>query len=109
VKQHSQYALHVGAIPGAIPPLLGWTAGTGRIDEAGIILFAVLFLWQIPHFAAITLFRKTDYANAGLVVAEIELDSEAEAFVRPPWIGVEVSADPRYYNVSLIDLPYTRW
>lgn len=68
LKQHSHYALHVGAIPGAIPPLLGWTAGTGRIDAAGIVLFAVLFLWQIPHFVAITLFRKTDYARAGLVV-----------------------------------------
>jgi protoheme IX farnesyltransferase len=68
LKQHSQYALHVGAIPGAIPPLLGWTAGTGRIDAAGVVLFAILFLWQIPHFVAIALFRKADYARAGLVV-----------------------------------------
>lgn len=68
MKQHSQYALHVGAIPGAIPPLLGWTAGTGRIDAAGVVLFAILFLWQIPHFVAIALFRRADYARAGLVV-----------------------------------------
>lgn len=68
LKQHSQYALHVGAIPGAIPPLLGWTAGTGRIDAAGAVLFAILFLWQIPHFVAIALFRRADYARAGLVV-----------------------------------------
>jgi protoheme IX farnesyltransferase len=68
MKRHSAYALHVGAIPGAIPPLLGWTAGTGRIDAAGLVLFAVLFLWQIPHFVAIALFRKADYARAGLVV-----------------------------------------
>jgi protoheme IX farnesyltransferase len=68
LKQHSHWALHVGAIPGAIPPLLGWTAGTGRIDVAGAVLFALLFLWQIPHFVAITLFRKADYARAGLVV-----------------------------------------
>jgi len=57
-------------------------------------------VWEIDEFHG---------ANAGLVVAEIELDSEAEAFTRPPWIGAEVSADPRYYNVCLIDLPYTRW
>jgi protoheme IX farnesyltransferase len=44
LKQHSQYALHVGAIPGAIPPLLGWTAGTARIDAAGVVLFSILFL-----------------------------------------------------------------
>jgi heme o synthase len=68
LKQHSHWALHVGAIPGAIPPLLGWTAGTGRIDAAGVVLFGLLFLWQIPHFIAITLFRKADYARAGLVV-----------------------------------------
>lgn len=68
LKQHSHWALHVGAIPGAIPPLLGWTAGTARIDAAGAVLFSLLFLWQIPHFLAITLFRKMDYARAGLVV-----------------------------------------
>lgn len=68
LKQHSAYALHVGAIPGAIPPLLGWTAATGRIDAAGAVLFGILFLWQIPHFVAIALFRRTDYARAGLVV-----------------------------------------
>jgi len=68
LKQHSPYALHVGAIPGAIPPLLGWTAGTGRIDAAGAVLFGVLFLWQIPHFCAIALFRKADYARAGIHV-----------------------------------------
>jgi protoheme IX farnesyltransferase len=68
LKQHSAYALHVGAIPGAIPPLLGWTAGTGRIDAAGLVLFGILFLWQIPHFCAIALFRKEDYASAGIFV-----------------------------------------
>ncbi len=68
LKQHSPYALHVGAIPGAIPPLLGWTAGTGRIDAVGMVLFGVLFLWQIPHFCAIALFRKADYARAGIFV-----------------------------------------
>lgn len=68
LKQHSAYALHVGAIPGAIPPLLGWTAGTGRIDAAGLVLFGIMFLWQIPHFCAIALFRKTEYANAGIFV-----------------------------------------
>lgn len=68
LKQHSHWALHVGAVPGAIPPLLGWTAGTARVDAAGLVLFALLFLWQIPHFVAITLFRKMDYARAGLVV-----------------------------------------
>ncbi len=68
LKQRSHHALLVGAVPGAIPPLLGWTAGTGRIGAAGLVLFSVLFLWQVPHFLAITLFRKGEYARAGLIV-----------------------------------------
>lgn len=48
-------------------------------------------------------------ANAGLIVAEIELDSEDERFVRPPWLGREVSGDPRYLNTSLCRHPYAHW
>lgn len=47
--------------------------------------------------------------NEGLVMAEIELDSEDEQFELPPWVGDEVSDDPRYYNANLISLPYCRW
>jgi adenylate cyclase len=47
--------------------------------------------------------------NAGLVVAEIELQREDEVFARPPWLGAEVSHDPRYYNVSLVRHPYKEW
>ncbi|CAN5267321.1 heme o synthase [soil metagenome] len=68
LKQRSHYALQVGAIPGALPPLLGWTAATGRVETGGLVLFALLFLWQIPHFHAIALFRKLEYGRAGLIV-----------------------------------------
>jgi protoheme IX farnesyltransferase len=68
LKQRSHLSLLVGAVPGAIPPLLGWTALTGRIDAAGLVLFSILFLWQVPHFLAITLFRRDEYKAAGLVV-----------------------------------------
>ncbi len=68
LKQRSHLALEVGAIPGAMPPLLGWTAATNRVDAAGLVLFAVLFFWQLPHFHAIALFRREDYARAGLQV-----------------------------------------
>lgn len=47
--------------------------------------------------------------NEGLVVAEIELSSEGETFARPPWVGEEVTHDPRYFNASLVDLPYRKW
>jgi protoheme IX farnesyltransferase len=68
MKARSHHSLLVGAVPGAVPPLLGWTAVTGRIDAGGVVLFAILFIWQIPHFLAITLFRREDYARAGLHV-----------------------------------------
>src|SRR5229473_2910705 len=68
MKRYTAAALLVGAVAGAIPPLIGWTAATGRLDLPGVLLFAVMFLWQVPHFLAITLFRKDEYARAGLVV-----------------------------------------
>ena len=77
MKRHSVRALWVGAIPGAIPPLLGWTAVTGRIDAAGVALFSILFIWQIPHFLAISIFRAEDYARAGLKVVPVELGDRA--------------------------------
>lgn len=56
--------------------------------------------WEIDEFHG---------DNAGLVVAEIELGSDDEAFERPDWLGQEVSSDPRYYNSNLSKLPFTRW
>lgn len=68
LKRRSHWALIVGAVPGAIPPLLGWTAATGEISVGGLVLFAILFFWQVPHFLAIALFREDEYQKGGLVV-----------------------------------------
>jgi protoheme IX farnesyltransferase len=68
MKQRSTLALFVGAIPGAIPPLMGWTAVTGRLDAGGLALFALLFAWQLPHFLAISIYLAEDYARGGLRV-----------------------------------------
>jgi protoheme IX farnesyltransferase len=73
MKSHSAAALFVGAVPGAIPPLMGWTAATGRLDAPGLVLFAVLFFWQIPHFLAIAIYRSRDYQRAGLKVLPLEI------------------------------------
>ncbi|WNG19310.1 heme o synthase [Cystobacter fuscus] len=72
LKAHSSIAMLVGAVPGALPPLMGWTAVTGQIDAGGYVLFSILFLWQIPHFIAIALFRQDEYAAAGLTCVPIE-------------------------------------
>ncbi|UCE76983.1 MAG: CYTH domain-containing protein [Gammaproteobacteria bacterium] len=57
-------------------------------------------VWEVDVFEG---------ANAGLVVAELELADEHEAFPRPAWLGDEVSDDPRYYNMNLAQVPYTQW
>jgi protoheme IX farnesyltransferase len=72
LKRHTHLALLVGAVPGAIPPLLGWSTVTGGVGLGGLLLFAVLFLWQVPHFAAIAIFRAEDYARAGLQVVSVQ-------------------------------------
>ena len=57
-------------------------------------------LWEVDEFHGL---------NAGLLVAEIELDSEDQPFERPAWLGAEVTAEPRYYNANLVKNPFTRW
>jgi protoheme IX farnesyltransferase len=68
MKRKSTLALFVGAVPGAIPPLMGWTAATGALDAGGLALFALLFCWQLPHFLAISIYLKDDYARGGIKV-----------------------------------------
>ncbi len=72
LKRHSSLSTIVGALPGALPPLIGWTAATGKIELPGLVLFGVLFLWQIPHFLALSLFLQEDYARGGLQVLPLE-------------------------------------
>jgi len=68
LKRSTGYALHVGAVPGAIPPLIGWASMTGSLAARAWPLFLILLVWQLPHFLAIATFRREDYARAGLVV-----------------------------------------
>jgi protoheme IX farnesyltransferase len=68
LKKYSWFALVVGAVPGAIPPVLGWTAVTGRIDGMAVVLFLIIFVWQLPHFMAISLFHAQDYHAADIKV-----------------------------------------
>jgi len=64
LKKVSPICTTVGAIPGAMPVLLGWTAIRGRMDAEALALFAIVFFWQFPHFHAIALLYRTDYARA---------------------------------------------
>ncbi len=80
--------------------MLGSFCGERFLDKTRHLVPWYGHVWEIDEFHG---------ANAGLTVAEIELEHEDEVFTRPPWIGEEVSSDPRYYNVCLIDHPYSRW
>jgi heme o synthase len=69
LKRVTPLSLYVGALPGAIPPLAGWAAQTGELTARAWVLFAILFVWQVPHFLAISIFRRDEYARAGLRVS----------------------------------------
>jgi len=71
LKRVTPLALEVGAIPGAIPPLMGWTAGTGALAVPGWFLFGLLFFWQLPHFLAIAIYLEEDYRRGGLDVLTV--------------------------------------
>lgn len=77
LKARTSAAMLVGGVPGALPPLMGWTAVTNQVDAGGFALFAILFLWQMPHFIAIALFRKEEYAAAGLKSVPLERGDES--------------------------------
>ncbi len=77
LKSRTSAAMLVGAVPGALPPLMGWTAVTDQVDAGGFVLFSILFLWQMPHFIAIALFRKEEYAAAGLKSVPLERGDES--------------------------------
>ena len=65
LKRVTELNTIIGAVPGALPPLIGWTAARGSINAEGLTLFAILFLWQMPHFLAIAWLYRADYAQAG--------------------------------------------
>lgn len=71
----------IGAIPGALPPVMGWTAATGEFAPGAAVLFAILFLWQLPHFLAISWLYRNDYAAAGMKMLPV-IDPEGGSTAR---------------------------
>jgi len=71
LKKRTVWATFIGAIPGAIPPMIGWTAATGELGTGAWLLFAIVFLWQFPHFHAISWMYREDYARAGILMLPV--------------------------------------
>jgi protoheme IX farnesyltransferase len=80
LKKRTVWATFIGAIPGAIPPMIGWTAATGKLDTGAWLLFAILFLWQFPHFHAISWMYREDYARAGILMLPVVDKEGARTF-----------------------------
>jgi protoheme IX farnesyltransferase len=78
MKRHSSLCVPVGAVPGALPPVIGWVAASGQLSVDAWVLFAIMFLWQIPHTLAIAYLYKEDFAKAGIqFLPVIEPDGES--------------------------------
>jgi protoheme IX farnesyltransferase len=91
LKRVSTICTVIGAIPGAVPPLMGWTAATNHLALGGWIIFAILFLWQLPHFMAISWMYREDYARGGFVMLST-LDEK----------GAAVARQAIYYSLALL-------
>ena len=81
LKRTSSICTLVGAVPGAIPPLMGWTAATGEISLGGWIVFGIVFLWQLPHFMAISWIYREDYGRADFRMTSVS-DTDGSATAR---------------------------
>jgi protoheme IX farnesyltransferase len=107
LKTRTTLATAVGAIPGALPPLIGWAAARGSLSEGGWILFAILFVWQFPHFMAIAWMYREDYARAGiqmLPVVDLKGDATFRLIVAMSAVLVPVSLLPSV--VGMVGIPY---
>lgn len=80
LKLKTSFATVVGAVPGALPPVIGWAAATGVLSREAWILFAIVFLWQMPHFLAIAWLYRDEYARAGFpLLPVVEPDGRSTA------------------------------
>ncbi len=100
LKRKTSWALFAGAIPGAIPPLMGWTTVTNSFGTLGLVIFSILFIWQLPHFLSISIYHAEDYNNADIKTfpAYIGFRPTNHRIVIYTLILLIVSLLPSYYN-----------
>ena len=103
MKRRTSLATLVGAVPGALPALIGWTASHGSIASGGTALFAIVFLWQIPHFMAIAWLYREDYSKAGFPMLPVIDPAGRRAGRQAVWYAaalVPVSLAPSYIGLA---------
>jgi protoheme IX farnesyltransferase len=103
LKQRSKHSTTVGAIPGAMPPLIGFAAAAGTLTAEAWVLYAILFFWQFPHFYAIAWMYRDDYARAGiqmLPVVEPDGESTARQILLYALLLIPVSMAPKMLGMA---------
>jgi protoheme IX farnesyltransferase len=98
LKKVTPWSTEIGAFPGALPPLIGWVAAADSIGWVGLFLFAVLYVWQLPHFMAISWLYREDYARSGFRMLSCEDEK-----------GVRVSRKAVIWAVALLALTILAW
>jgi heme o synthase len=98
LKRISTACTIIGAVPGAIPPLMGWTAATGHLALGGWITFGILFFWQLPHFMAISWIYREDYGRAGFVMTAVRDDD-----------GTATARQAIFYSLALLAVSVLPW
>jgi protoheme IX farnesyltransferase len=109
LKTRTTLATAVGAIPGALPPLIGWAAASGTLSAGAWILFAILFFWQFPHFMAIAWMYREDYGRAGILMLPVVDRSGDRTFrliIATAAILIPVSVLPSVLGMATINYFY---
>jgi len=108
LKRRSPACTTVGALPGAMPPLIGYAAASGHLDAGALALFLILFVWQFPHFYAIAWMYRDDYAKGGirmLPVVEPDGESTARRIVACSILLIPISLAPRLLGMTGLTYP----
>jgi protoheme IX farnesyltransferase len=103
LKLRTSFATVIGAIPGALPPMIGWAAATDTLSREAWILFAIVFFWQMPHFLAIAWLFREDYGRAGFpMLPVVEPDGRSTAYQVAAYASalVPVSLTPSLMGLS---------
>ena len=106
LKQRTTLNTLVGAIPGALPPLVGYAAGAGRLDARAAVLFLILFLWQIPHFLAIAWRYRDDYRAGGMRMLPGEAPGSSTGLLMVVYACALVAASLFAYTVGIAGVVY---
>ena len=107
LKRRTKYNTIIGCIPGALPALGGWTAASGSIDAGGLALFAILFVWQMPHFLSLAWMYRRDYARAEFAMLPVvEPDGKSTGLQTLLFTILVVVFSVVPYGMSLTGLPY---